>query len=106
MEANNNPLTSSTAVDRPRASASAAIRWKDDSSDHGEYRVVGGCGNVKEEYSHGWDTPQDKMRGLNEDESCVYLHIDINTLMALTLNSLDLVNETLEARRISQVHKV
>lgn len=78
-----------------QSSASAVMRWKGDSSDHGEYRVVGRCGIVKEGYSHDWDTPQDKMSFLSEDESSVYLYMDINTLTALTLNSLDLGNETL-----------
>jgi hypothetical protein len=89
-----------------KSSASAIVRREGDSSEHGEYSVVGRCSIVKEGYSHDWDTPQDKPNFLSGDESSVYLHMDINTLTALTLNSLDLRNETPEARRRPRVHKL
>ena len=62
--------------------------------EHGEYSVVGRCSIVKEGYDHDWDVPLDKSHFLNGDNTSALLHMDMDTLTTLTLNSLDLKNVT------------
>ena len=74
-----------------KSATSAIVRRRDSrTSEHGEYSVVGRSSIVKEGYSHDWDIPQDKAGFLVKDNSLVKLHMDINTLTVLTLNSLSL----------------
>lgn len=77
-----------------KSSASAIVRRGRDRSEPGNHSVVGRCSIVKEGYSHDWDVPQDKTNFLREDEASIKLHIYIDFLTALTLNSLDLETGT------------
>lgn len=78
-----------------KSSTSAVVRLISDPRDpDDDFTVVGRCSIVKDGYSHDWDISEDKTTFLSEHESSVNLRMSINTLTALTLNSLDLENET------------
>lgn len=77
------------------SSAVAIVRREENCSTGGaEDNVVAYGSIVKEGYSHEWDVPQDKDKFAAGDEgSTIRLHLDLNTLTAMTLNSLDMKTE-------------
>ncbi|KAL8903582.1 MAG: hypothetical protein Q9207_003833 [Kuettlingeria erythrocarpa] len=75
------------------SSAAAIVRRDENRSadDRAGDGVVARGSIVKEGYSHDWDIPQDKGKFAIEHEGfTIRLHLDVNTLTAMTLNSLDM----------------
>ncbi|KAI4192912.1 MAG: hypothetical protein LQ346_004092 [Caloplaca aetnensis] len=75
------------------SSAAAIVRRDENRSadDGAEDGVVARGSIVKEGYSHDWDTPHDKgMFAIDREGSTIRLHLDLNTLTAMTLNSLNM----------------
>ncbi|KAL8760642.1 MAG: hypothetical protein Q9184_003179 [Pyrenodesmia sp. 2 TL-2023] len=75
------------------ASSAAAIVRRDENrgADGVEDSIVARGSIVKEGYSHDWDVPQDKHKfGIGHEESTIRLHLDLDTLTAMTLNSWDM----------------
>ncbi|KAL8879863.1 MAG: hypothetical protein Q9198_002611 [Flavoplaca austrocitrina] len=71
------------------SSAAAIVRkGKRRSADGAEDSVVAHGSIVKEGYSHDWDVPKDKDKfAIGHEGSTIRLHLDLNTLTAMTLNS-------------------
>ena len=71
------------------SSAAGIVRkGKRRSADGAVDSVVAHGSIVKEGYSHDWDVPKDKNKfAIGHEGSTIRLHLDLNTLTAMTLNS-------------------
>ena len=72
-------------------STTAAITQKNNhDSTFIDYSITGRCSIVMEGYSLQWDAPQDITKFQGTDDSHIFLPLDLNTLVALTLDSYSL----------------
>ena len=81
-----------------KSSAAAVAQITSKGSEKGTYSIKGRCSIVKAGYSLDWDTPLEisDFQGSNKSKAMLQMHV--NTLVALTLDSLDLNRNSVDAK--------